>query len=150
MKKLIIVTLLLLLVFPVVLSGCDYITGVAPELSFNVPKQTPTIQNVSSSDAYAMISINAGHANFIIIDVRAPLEYAQGHIPFAINRDVNSPTFSDGINKLNKNRTYFVYCQAGGRSASARAIMQELGFRNIINLTKGYADWVAAGFPVVK
>lgn len=150
MKKLIIITLLLLLIFPVVLSGCDYITGAAPELSFNDPEQTPTIQNVSSSDAYAIISIRAGHANFIIIDVRTPSEYAQGHIPFATNRDINSPTFSDGINKLNKNRTYFVYCQAGARSAAARDMMQELGFINIINLINGYADWVATGLPVVK
>jgi rhodanese-related sulfurtransferase len=150
MKKLIIVTLLLLFIFPVVLSGCDYITGAAPELSFNVPEHTPTIQNVSSSDGYAIISINAGHANFVIIDVRTPSEYAQGHIPFAINLDVNSPTFIDEINKYNKNKTYFIYCQAGGRSASARDIMKDLGFQNIINLTIGYADWVAVGFPVVK
>ncbi len=150
MKKLIIVTLLLLLVFPIVFGGCDYITGKLPELSFNVPEQIPTIQNVSASDGYAIISINAGHANFIIIDVRTPSEYAQGHLPFAINRDVNSPTFSNDINKLNKNRIYFVYCQAGGRSAAARDMMQELGFIHVINLINGYADWVAAGFPVVK
>ena len=150
MKKLIIVTLLLLLIFPVVFGGCDYITGKAPELSFNVPEQTPTIQNVSSSDAYAIISINAGHANFIIIDVRTPSEYAQGHIPFAINRDINSPAFSDDINKFDKDKTYFIYCLTGIRSATARNIMKELGFKNIINLTNGYTDWVAAGLPVVN
>jgi rhodanese-related sulfurtransferase len=149
MKKLVILASVLL-VFVVVLSGCDYITGKLPELSFNAPEHTQTIQNVSSSDGYAIISINAGHANFVIIDVRTPSEYGQGHLPFAINLDVNSPTFSDDINKYNKNKIYFIYCQGGGRSASARAIMKELGFINIINLTRGYADWAAAGFPVVN
>jgi rhodanese-related sulfurtransferase len=149
MKKLLILALLLL-VFPVILSGCDYITGKALEPSFNVPEQAQVIKNVSTSDAYAIFSLNAGQAGFIIIDVRTPSEYAQGHIPFAINRDINSPTFRDDMNKFDKNKTYFIYCLTGIRSSTARDIMKELGFKNIINLTKGYIDWVAAGFPVVK
>ena len=149
MKKLLIISLLLV-VFPVILSGCDYITGKALEPSYNVPEQAQVIKNVSTSDAYAIFSLNAGRVGFIIIDVRTPSEYAQGHIPFAINRDINSPTFRDDMNKFDKDKTYFIYCQTGARSAAARDIMKELGLKNIINLTKGYIDWMAAGLPIVK
>ena len=49
-----------------------------------------------------------------------------------------------------KTFTYIVYCQTGVRSDMARKIMEELGFKHVINMTGGYTAWVAAGLPVEK
>ena len=39
-------------------------------------------------------------------------------------------------------------CQSGGRSALATATMQQLGYKNVVNLAGGFAAWKAAGLPV--
>src|SRR6266568_2910016 len=53
----------------------------------------------------------------VVLDVRTKKEFEAGHIPGAINIDVNTPDFKEKISKLNKNKTYLVHCAAGGRSA---------------------------------
>ena len=96
------------------------------------------------------MALNAGHANFTIIDVRTPEEYAAGHIPAAINRDYKSPTFKDDIAKFDRSKIYLVYCASGGRSASARDMMIELGFQQIYNMSGGITAWIAQGLPLAK
>jgi rhodanese-related sulfurtransferase len=142
--------LILLAALLLSISGCDYITGNAPEFSQPVKSQEQVIKNVSPTEAYAVIALYAGHYNFTVIDVRTHPEYAAGHIPGAINRDLNSPSFRDDIDKFNKSNIYLVYCQTGGRSAAARDIMRELGFLHIYNMTGGISAWIAQGLPVVK
>jgi phage shock protein E len=150
-KQILLLSVLLLLAgLALTISSCDYITGKAIESSVQAPAGEPVIKNVSPTDAYGIIAKNAGQANFFIIDVRTPEEYADGHIPGAINRNLNAPTFRDDIDKFDKNNIYIIYCRTGVRSAAARDIMKELGFKNIINVTGGYVEWLAQGFPVVK
>jgi rhodanese-related sulfurtransferase len=142
--------LLLLLVSFLFAGACDYITGEALTASVPTHFQKVTIKDVSPAEAYAIIGLNAGHANFTIIDVRTPEEYAAGHIPGALNRDYRSPTFKDEIAKFDKGRIYLIYCRSGVRSASARDVMKELGFQQIYNISGGITDWIAQGLPVVK
>jgi len=80
--------------------------------------------------------------NSIIIDVRADHEVAEGIIPNAINIDIyGGQLFMDEINKLDKNKSYFIYCKAGGRSAQACSIMNQLGFEKTYNLLGGFSNW---------
>ena len=72
-----------------------------------------------------------------------------GHIPGAINIDVEGPNFESEIAKLDKSATYAIYCQSGRRSSIAAGAMLEDGFNNLFNLTNGIADWQANNFPVV-
>ena len=56
----------------------------------------------------------------IVIDVRTPAEWQQGVISGAdLFMDYNSPTFKQQLAKLDKSKTYIVYCRSGGRSAGA-------------------------------
>src|SRR5690242_11074803 len=57
--------------------------------------------------------------NNIVLDVRTPREFATGHIPGAVNIDVNAPDFGTKVATLDKNKTYLVHCAAGVRSAKA-------------------------------
>lgn len=139
----------MLAMFPVI-SSCAYITGEA--INAAIPTRSPqeNIRDVSPSEAYAIIALNTGHADFAILDVRTPEEYAAGHIPGALNRDYYSPDFRDDLNRFNKSKTYLVYCGSGMRSAAARDIMRELGFQQIYNMTGGFSAWQASGLPVMK
>lgn len=81
--------------------------------------------------------------NAEIIDVRTPLEIAEGYIPNAHQLDIHDAgAFMDGVNKLDKDKNYFVYCRAGSRSAQACMIMESIGFKNTFNLEGGYSQWV--------
>ena len=86
----------------------------------------------------------------VILDVRTPEEYADGYIGNALNVDYYKPTFKDEIKKLDKEKTYFVYCQAGGRSKSAYEVMKKEGFVNVYELNGGIAEWQSSNLPLTK
>ena len=80
--------------------------------------------------------------NSIIIDVRTEHEVAEGIIPDAINIDIyGGQLFIDEINKLDKSKSYFLYCKAGGRSSQACSLMNQLGFDKTYNLLGGFMNW---------
>jgi len=81
----------------------------------------------------------------MVLDVRTKEEYAAGHIPGAVNLDVNAPDFPEKIAKLDKNKTYLVHCAAGGRSAKACDRMSRLDFPKLYNLAGGFRAWEKAG-----
>ncbi len=80
--------------------------------------------------------------NAVILDVRTPEEVAEGVIPNAIHIDIfKGQGFIDEVEQLDKTRTYFVYCKAGGRSGQACAVMNQLGFNQTYNLIGGFSQW---------
>ena len=86
----------------------------------------------------------------VIIDVRTPQEFNDGHIAGAINIDVASRDFNTQIATLDPTLTYAVYCRSGRRSASASKDMTELGFTSVFNMNGGTLDWESEGFPLVQ
>ncbi|WP_315181275.1 rhodanese-like domain-containing protein [Alloprevotella tannerae] len=86
----------------------------------------------------------------IILDVRQPEEFAEGHLAQAINLDwLNQTVFINGLAKLNKQKTYYIYCRSGRRSQAAAGKLKAEGFQ-VIDLKGGYLHWVELGLPVVK
>lgn len=80
--------------------------------------------------------------NAIILDVRTKDECDDGIIPNAINIDIHmGQDFINAIEKLDKNKNYYVYCRSGMRSAKACEIMNQLGFENAYNLAGGIIEW---------
>lgn len=86
----------------------------------------------------------------VLLDVRTPGEFASGHIAGATNIDFESGTFASDILKLDKNKTYAVYCRSGNRSAQATALMAKDGFKSIFNLNGGIINWQSAGNALVN
>lgn len=84
-----------------------------------------------------------------VIDVRTPAEFAEGHLPGAVNIDVNAPDFAARVASLDKNAPYAVYCRTGNRSASALQVMQGQGFTGAYHLGGGIGAWQSAGGQVV-
>lgn len=79
--------------------------------------------------------------NAVVIDVRTPEEWSEGIIPNAIKNDIFKENFIENLSGLDKNKNYYVYCKAGGRSAKACEIMNDLGFKNTYNLLGGFMQW---------
>ena len=95
-------------------------------------------------------STKVAEAGVITLDVRTPIEFAEGHIEGARLIDFQSGNFENDIAALDKNATYAVYCRSGNRSGQAVKVMQDAGFKNIYNLNGGVIDWANAGLPLVN
>lgn len=97
-----------------------------------------------------MIQKNRNNADFVIIDVRKPSEYAIGHIENAVNIDFNTTTFREDFGRLDRTKKYLVYCKSGNRSQGATAVMKELDFYEIYNMSDGITEWNNAGYPTTN
>lgn len=84
----------------------------------------------------------------IILDVRTPAEYAEGHIEGAHQLDfLNTEVFDARIKELDKAHTYYVYCRSGKRSHKACMKMKAIGLK-VFDLEGGYLNWTGQGMPV--
>lgn len=91
-------------------------------------------------------SLNANQ-NPMIIDVRTPEEYAQGHVPGAIN--VPLATVSDNLDMFSdKQKPVVMYCRSGRRAAEALGILADAGNSNLYHLEGDIAAWEEAGKPM--
>ncbi|MEO9893221.1 rhodanese-like domain-containing protein [Aurantibacter sp.] len=74
----------------------------------------------------------------ILIDVRTPDEFKAGHLDNALNMNWFDEDFKNKFQDIPKDKTIYVYCKMGGRSAKAANLLDSLGYENVINLTGGY------------
>jgi rhodanese-related sulfurtransferase len=88
-------------------------------------------------------------SSVVVLDVRTPAEFMSGHLANAINIDVEGAQFNSDVAKLDKSKTYAVYCRSGRRSAIATDEMSKLGFKTLFNLEGGTGAWSAAGQTLV-
>lgn len=79
--------------------------------------------------------------NHQVLDVRFPEELVEGTIPGYVHINIFDPNFMSEVSKLDKSKTYLVYCRSGNRSAQACAVMGNLGFNNLNNLIGGIGAW---------
>lgn len=100
-------------------------------------KATPTIIKLLPAQAKEMF---AKDSSYILVDVREPYEYAEGHIPNAVNIPLSGVV--KGVNDLglNKESAIVVYCRSGRRSAEAAAALSKAGYKNLYDLG-GIIDW---------
>lgn len=88
----------------------------------------------------------------LLIDVREPDEYRQGHIAGALNiprgmlefKISNEPSLQDTARPL------IIYCKTSGRAALAVVALHSMGFQNVQSLAGGFDAWVANNHPVAK
>ena len=100
----------------------------------------------NSKGSYGQISMDEAvkmmkdEKNYIILDVRSPDEFAEGHIPGAIN--VPNEEIGDAeISELpSKSQLILVYCRSGRRSKEASEKLVKLGYTNIVEFG-GFLDW---------
>ena len=110
---------------------------------------TAFAQDEGLTTAKALRKLIESDSSFVLIDVRTPEEFAEGHITDALNIDYYQ-AFEDSVKYLSQERTYFLYCRSGSRSAKSRKIMTELGFKQVYDLEGGITNWKEKGYKVVE
>ncbi len=113
------------------------------------PAGVPYAQ-LTSESARELMQSREGQADFVILDVRTPDEFKEGHLPGAVNLDLHAPDFEQQVAKLDRDKTYLVYCRSGRRSAAALEVFARLGFQHVNHLQKGLLEWKEKGFPVAQ
>ena len=94
------------------------------------------MKNIKSEEIEETIANGA-----VVLDVRTEGEFSEGYIPRAINMEIGEMS-EEEIEKLDKEKTYLLYCRSGGRSSRAAQMLDFLGFKNVYNLEGGYMEWV--------
>ena len=101
------------------------------------PTEEITYRQISMTDAVTMMEEETG---YIILDVRTPEEFADKHIPGAINVP-NENIGTEEISELpDKDQLVLVYCRSGNRSKQASEKLAVLGYTNIVEFG-GINDW---------
>ena len=110
-------------------------------ISKKTVEKTGIFKNISAEEMKKIIS----EREVIILDIRTLEEFRQGHIEEAINIDFYSKNFENDLDKLDKTKTYIIYCRSGNRSGTALKTMEKLKFVEVYNVIGGignfYRDW---------
>ncbi|HLO13099.1 MAG TPA: rhodanese-like domain-containing protein [Pseudoneobacillus sp.] len=92
--------------------------------------------NITSKEAKELID----NQKVVILDVRTPEEFQEGHIPDATLLPLQE--LEARMNELEKDETYLVVCRSGNRSSQASDMLAKNGFTNIYNITEGMNNWL--------
>jgi phage shock protein E len=110
--------------------------------SFAAVSQTK-IENVDAATFKKLID----EKKSILIDLRTDDELKnKGYIKGAAQIDYFGKNAEAVISKLDKSKTYLIYCAGGGRSGECADLMKKEGFTHVVNLEKGFDDWKKKGF----
>lgn len=137
MKKFIFVTILL-------------ISATAAGIWFTKPvSKNPTAEAIKLSvqETYKKLQEND---NIVIIDVREPDEYTAGHLKNSILLPLGTLEQTIGSAVKNKETPILVYCRSGNRSKQAQVILLAKGYTDVTDMSGGFTNWAAAGYPVEK
>ncbi len=105
------------------------------------------IRLVSVDDGVA--ALTDPPADLVVLDVRTPEEFAQGHLEGAVMLDFYRTDFAAELDKLDKDVPYLLYCRSGNRSGQTATIMSQLGFSDVADVDGGVVAWGEAGHPLV-
>lgn len=108
-----------------------------------VALESQSFEQVDAQTFKSLIESREG----VLLDVRTPEEFNQGHLAGAELIDFYERTFQSEIAKLDKGETYYVYCRSGNRSGQTLEMMQSMGFTDVYGLKGGINVWRGAGFP---
>lgn len=104
---------------------------------------------ITEVDPAAMsASMQAG--GVVVVDVREPDEFAQGHVEGAVN--IPRGVAEMGVPRLAPDpatRIIF-YCAGGGRSALVADNLRQMGYANVSSLAGGFQTWARSGGKVVR
>jgi phage shock protein E len=126
-----------LLVVGFVVSACGA-TGVA---------EATGLRTVAASDAESVIA--AGGEDLVVLDIRTPEEFAEGHIDGAVNIDFYAADFGDRLAELDPEARYVLYCRSDNRTGQTMPMLEELGFADVAEVDGGVVAWAEAGLPLV-
>ena len=119
--------------------------GVAGNIQVIEYKQ-PHYREVDAVEAAELLQ----NLNPLLLDVRTPAEFNNGHIKNAILIPVQELQKRVGELSEYKHHDILIYCATGNRSTVASKILVDNGFKRIINMRYGIYQWAKGGYPISK
>lgn len=104
-----------------------------------------SVTEVEAEKAAELVSSNP---DLVILDIRTPEEFAEGHIEGAVNIDFKADTFAAQVGELDPGKPYLLHCRSGNRSGQSIPLFEGLNFEEIYHLDSGFNGWKEAGKPV--
>lgn len=121
-----------------IIGGADGPTSIF--IAGKIPGGSDEMSGYTSIPMEAAKDILATEGDYIILDVRRADEFAQGHIPGAVNIANEDIIDTEPEELQDKNQTIYVYCRSGNRSKQAAEKLADMGYTNIIEIG-GIKDW---------
>jgi glyoxylase-like metal-dependent hydrolase (beta-lactamase superfamily II)/rhodanese-related sulfurtransferase len=132
--------------------GYDHVVGylehgLAEWEAAGYPLAAGDLQDLQPAELHALLQTDNGDRP-LVLDVREPWEYAQGHIPGAVLAPLGQ--LAQHVAQLDRQRPTAVVCASGNRSQSAAALLGQQGFKRIYNLAPGMHGWQSAGLEIER
>ena len=99
-------------------------------------------QSVAPRDFKRLLDQHTGSGDLVLLDIRTPREFEDGHIQGAVLLDFYSRDFVERLKTLDRGKTYLAYCRSGNRSAKSLSLFNRLGFTNAYHLETGIRGWL--------
>jgi phage shock protein E len=108
----------------------------------------PGVKQITADELLARQ--HAKDASLVVLDVRTPEEFAEGHVPGAVNVPHDQVGTRLGELQSLKDKDVVVYCRSGRRAGMAADVLQQAGFTRLQHLEGDMQGWTAAGRPTAK
>ncbi len=136
----------------VLAAGC----GSSPEPATEAADPIETEAAADATSGVRLLTAQEGAAvqsnpptDLVILDVRTPEEFAEGHLEGAVMIDFYRNDFAEQLADLDPDVPYLLYCRSGNRSGQTTAMMEQLGFSDVADIDGGILSWTEAGLPTV-
>ncbi|KXJ60202.1 MAG: sulfurtransferase [Alteromonas sp. Nap_26] len=129
----------------VVIAGLFIVVSIVTFVSLQCSAKA-TAQSSVAASPYLIERV--ANNEWLLIDVRSPQEFADGHIPGAVNMPHDS--INDYIADLegHKDKPIIIYCRSGRRAQLAMKVLQDMDFSEVMHLEGDMLGWSAAGLTV--
>jgi glyoxylase-like metal-dependent hydrolase (beta-lactamase superfamily II)/rhodanese-related sulfurtransferase len=132
--------------------GYDHVAGYLSEgldawEKMGLPLTAGDIQDIQPLELHDLLA-NSNGSRPVVVDVREPWEYRQGHVPGALLMPLGQ--LATRLSELNPENPVAVICATGNRSQSASALLGQKGFKTVYNVLGGTSGWVRSGLEIER
>lgn len=114
---------------------------------YGLPLTSGDILDITPQDLNDLL-INGNGNRPVVLDVREPWEYRQGHVPGAVLIPLGE--LVQRVEELDPGKPIAVICATGSRSQSAAALLGQKNFKTIYNVLNGTSGWARQGMPLER
>jgi phage shock protein E len=128
-------------------AGADPVAAPATQPATTAPATAAAIATPMSQEA--LLQHQSQHPDHLyILDVRTPQEYADGHVPGAVN--VPYDQLASRLAEVPKDKDVVLYCKSGRRAGIAAEVLAANGYQRLSHLEGDMSAWIEKGRPVAK
>jgi len=109
--------------------------------------EVPSVRSASAVEAAELID----DPEVKVLDIRTVEELVEARLPRVdVHADFYAADFEQQLAELDREATYLMYCRSGSRSGETVALMEELGFEDVTNVSGGIIEWSEQGLPMTS